>query len=177
VRNCECGVAIRDDEAICPACRNPVPSAGRRGRLPAWVRGVIGLVVLSFVAGYWWFFLTYSVDPDLAGADPETLTLAQENIAKGNLQILNNAQRLYRAEFGSYAPSLITLGPAKTQGAARRDRAALIGLELAAGKGGDYMFRLDATDHAYRVIALPQSNEKRNSFWSDQTGEVHTGKP
>jgi hypothetical protein len=172
VRPCACGTAVQDDEGICPACNVPVQSTGRRGRLPAWIRVLIGLVIISLVSAYWWFLLV-----PFQGGIRDFTTSQQEQTAKANLQILHNAQRLYRSEFGTYAPTLAVLGPPGPGGAAGPGSAALIAPELAAGDGGEYFFNIRVAGAGYVVTAVPRANSQAKSFWCDQTGEVRVGEP
>ncbi len=172
MRFCACGTEVQDEEGICPACNNPVQSNGRRGRIHAWVRVLIGLVVLSFISAYWWSLLV-----PFKGRISNITTHQEEQTAKANLQILHNAQRLYRTEFGAYAPSLAVLGPPGPGRVAGPGSAALIASELAAGDGGEYLFQIHAAGDGYVVTAVPRSNPQAQSFWSDQTGDVRTGTP
>ena len=109
------------------------------------------------------------------GEMSQQLMMAHETAAVQEIKTIHTAEAQYFAQFGKYATSLASLGPAgnRTVGP---EAAGLIPQNLASGKKSGYLLEVDATPDGYAVIAVPQKfgNSGRRSFYSDQTLVIRT---
>ena len=154
MRPCACGAGVADDEAFCPRCAKPVRSRGRRGRMPTWVRSLLGLVVLSLMGGYWVLILRSPTE--LGGA---TTSLAEQSAMQNTRAIYTAVVQYYMLHNPTFPRSLTDL-----QG--------LLSDQLLSGDIGGYAYELHATGAEFDVQAYPKVFGKTGtrSFYIDKGG-------
>ena len=105
---------------------------------------------------------------------PETLRSGHEQVALRELKTILSVESQYYAQFGSFPPSLASLGPPAT-GDPRPEAAAMISKSLASGLKGGYKFEAHATPDGFVVTAVPQSYgfSAQRSYYVDQTLVLH----
>ncbi len=99
---------------------------------------------------------------------------ASETVVIREIQTIHQAQTQYMSQFGSYAPTLVALGP-PTSGGPGPQAADLIPQSLASGDKDGYTFVMTATPAGYTVNANPKvyNSTGRRTFFSDQNQQIH----
>jgi len=106
-----------------------------------------------------------------------------EKAAVSSMKALAAAIEKYRVTYTRLPPTLVELGP-PTKGAAKSDRAGLVGAELAGGRKDGYSFRyviVGANDLGapaiYELAAIPMEYGRTGtkSIFRDSTGVLHVG--
>ena len=104
-----------------------------------------------------------------------------EGNALGATRTVNTAEVAYAATYGKgFSPDLLALGEGSGRAAPSADHAALVAIELAKGKWGNYLFSYkpgakgkDGKIAAYTLTIRPVKWQKDQvSYFTDQTGVI-----
>ncbi|MGA2629729.1 MAG: hypothetical protein ABSG54_05885 [Terriglobia bacterium] len=127
------------------------------------------------------FFAVVLLAGGVAAQQKSSALSEDEGNALGATRTVNTAEVTYAATYGKgFSPDLLSLGEGPAGAAPSADHAALVAIELAKGKWGNYLFSYkpgakgkDGKIAAYTLTVRPVKWQKDQvSYFTDQTGVI-----